>query len=231
MISFLLLFLIIVGTFYFLLWRNKPTVRKTTIRFSRRNHFAVIVGYVVFLLAVLIISEFVERQYQSFSPVSELTESDYTKLDNALSTGIISETYNSQLIDKRTHPVGNTLKIRNDYDGAYIYIQRKNEQDGIIEELIYKPMFFVNDLDFSDKVTIAKPIWQDDTLIIPQQPLTEVQYITFHEAILLNQMTKTSIQNSSFGSSAFRSTIVYLVVPEGVDIETSSENLIEYVRH
>ncbi|MFJ7934205.1 hypothetical protein [Sporosarcina sp. NPDC096371] len=226
----LLPILFIIAIVFFFLRLRKTAVKRATIHFSRKLHFALITGYVVFLLAVLVISEFVEQQHQPPSFTSELTESDYFELDNSISSGEISEFIpSSLLIEKRTHPAGEKLKIQNSYDSAYIYIERKNDADEIIEEFIYKPMLFFDQQDASDMVNVTKPIWKDATITVPRQPLTEIRKATFHDATLLNQMTSKGFRNPSIGSSTSRPLIIHLLVPKDVVIETLTGGYIEFV--
>ena len=112
---------------------------------------------------------------------------------------------------------------------------RKNAQSQVaptttsFEELIFKPMLQINGHDFSDKVKMAKPIWQDGLITLPKQPLTDIQYAQFNDAILLNQMTFTDSRSSSYRGYGTRALVVYLLVPEGIEIEVFSESTIQYV--
>ncbi len=226
----LLLLLVVVAIVYFFGKSNKTGRKQTTISFNSRKHFALIIGYIVFLLGVLVTSELFERQHPTSSSTGELTAVDFTELHSHLSIGKIDEVINSpQFIEKRTHPISDTLNIQNEYDGAYIYIERKSTDDDIIEELIFKPMLQVNGHDFSDKVKVAKPIWQDGLITLPKQPLTNIRYAQFNDAILLNQMTFTDSRSLSYRGYSTRPLVVYLLVPEGVEIEASSESSIQYV--
>jgi len=226
----LLLLLVVVAIVYFFGKSNKTGRKQTTISFNSRKHFALITGYIVFLLAVLVTSEFVERQHPTSSSTGELAAVDFTELHSHLSIGKIDEIINSpQFIEKRTHPIGDTLNIQNEYDGTYIYIERKSIHDNIVEEFIFKPMLQINGHDLSDKVKVAKPIWQDSLITLPKQPLTDIRYAQFSDAILLNQMTFTDSRGLSYRGYGTRSLVVYLLVPEGVEIEVFSESTIQYV--
>lgn len=226
----LLLLLIVLAIVYFFGKSNKTSRKQTTINFNSRKHFALLIGYIVFLLAVLVTSEFIERRHPTSSSTDESTAVDFTELHAQLSIGKIDEIVNSpQFIEKRTHPIGDTLNIQHEYDGTYIYIERKSTDDNIVEELIFKPMLEINGHDFSDKVKIAKPIWQDGLITLPKQPLTDIQYAQFNDAILLNQMTFTNSRSSSYRGIGTRSLVVYLIVPAGIKIEAPSESSIQYV--
>ncbi len=228
----LLLLLVIIALVNFFVISNKSTRKQPIVHFSRRLHFALIVGYIVFLLAMLITSEYVERQHPTSSSTDESTAVDFTELHSQLSIGKIDEIINSrQFIEKRTHQIGDTLNIQNEYDGTYIYIERKSTDNDIVEELIFKPMLQINGHDFSDKVKMAKPIWQDGLITIPKQPLTDIQYAQFNDAILLNQMTFTDSRSLSYRGYGTRSLVVYLIVPEDIEIEVSSESTIQYVEN
>jgi len=209
----LLLMALIVGAFYILFKKYRPT------SFNSRRHFALIMGYIVFLLAVLLTAEIVEQLHQPLSSTVDFTELNYDL--------VINESIHSpQFMEKRTHPAGDKLTIQNEYDGAYLYVERKND-DGIIEELIFKPMLLVNKYDFSDKINIEKPIWQDSLITIPPQPFTEIQYAQFYDTVILSQLTGSRYASSN--SYATGQPIVHLIVPKNVEIEVSARSSVQYV--
>lgn len=216
----LLPFILIAGAFYALFQKRKSTAKLSIISFNSRKHFALLIGYVVFLLVVLVTAEIVERKHQPLSPVVDTSELNYES--------VIGESMDSpRFMEKRTHPAGDTLAIQNEYNGALLYVERKSNHKGIIEELIFKPMLVVNQYDFHDKVNVAKPIWQDGLLVIPQQPITEVRYAQFYHTLLLNQMTGS--RHSSNSSFATGQLIIHLIVPEDVEIKVSSKSFIQYI--
>lgn len=104
MINSLLIILVIFGTLFYILFRkNKSTVTRPIINFNSRRHFALIIGYIVFLLAVLVTAEIVGQQYQSLPASDKLTKADYTELNynHHLSIGEVDAAINaSQLIEK-----------------------------------------------------------------------------------------------------------------------------------
>lgn len=230
--AFLLVTLPIIGIFYILFRKNKSTVKQPMIGFNSRKHFSFLIGYIVFLLVVLMTAEIVGKHYQSLSASEKLTIADYNELnyDHHLSIGEVDAAINaSQLIEKRVHPAGDTLTIRNTYDDALIYIERKSDNDGIIEELIFKPTLLVNEHNFSDKVLVEKPVWRDVIITIRSQPISHIRYARFYDSVLLNQLTQTKLRSSSNPGYATRQLVIYLIVPENTKIETSSESTIQYV--
>ena len=228
----LLIFLAIIGLFYILFRKIKSTVKRPVIGFNSRKHFALIIGYIVFLLAILVTAEIVGQQYQSLPASDKLTTADHTELnyDQHLGIGEIDAAINaSQLIEKRTHPASDTLTIQNTYNDAYIYIERKSADDDLIEEFLFKPTLLINEHNFSDKVHVEKPVWRDNILTIRPQPITDIRYARFYDSVLLNQITQTKLRSSSNPGYVTRQLVVYLLVPEGIEIETSSESTIQYV--
>ena len=226
----LLPIVLIIILFYILFRKNKSTVKQTVIIFNSRKHFAITIGYIVFLLAILVTAEIVGQHYQSLPASDKLTSADFT-VDHLLSVGEVDEAINaSQLIEKRTHPAGDTLTIRNTYDEAYIYIERKSTDDDLIEELLFKPTLLINEHNFSDKVHVEKPVWRDDIMTIRPQPITDIRYARFYDSVLLNQITQIKLRSSSNPSYVTRNLVVYLRVPEGVEIKSSSASSVQYVR-
>src|SRR5690606_30642208 len=136
----LLLMVLIAIAFYVLFQKYKPT------SFNSRRHFALIIGYIVFLFAVLVTTEIVERLYQPHASIADPNEFNYD-----LSIGDIEEAvHSSQFLEKRTHQADDTLTIQNEYDGASLFVERRSNLEGIIEEFIFKPMLLINKRDFSD---------------------------------------------------------------------------------
>ena len=73
----------------------------------------------------------------------------------------------------------------------FVYIERKQTGDQTIEEFIYKPLFIVDEYDFSNALDIAKPVWTENTMTLPKKPVGDTTIATFfYDAALLQQLTK-----------------------------------------
>jgi len=135
------------------------------------------------------------------------------------------------LLEKRTHPAGKTLTIQweDDSYGNYqqsIYIERKAPGDQTIEEFIYKPMLIANEIDFSHVLNVPKPIWSENEMVVPKNPVNnKIAFTSYHDAALLQQLTKTQqLQSNDYGfSSEYRPLIIHLKVPADLEVLYSED--------
>lgn len=227
-VSLLPFLFIIAIVYFFVIKRNKATIGSLMIRFNRKSHFSILIGYVVLLVVVLFISEVVEQK--TIPPVQALTELDYPELDHALS---IAEIHDVHFLEKRTHPVSQTLSVDNSHGEAFIYVERKKKKDGIIEEFIFHPTVFINEHNRSHKMKVAKPIWQNNTMAIPKQPFNDIFYASFHDSAFLSQMTNAGVSStrSSFSNNSISGILtIYLLIPDDVEIDATFEEYIEYIK-
>ncbi|MHA6258891.1 hypothetical protein ACXYMX_03140 [Sporosarcina sp. CAU 1771] len=198
---------------------------------NRKFVYLLVAAYVVVLLIATFTAELYEKKYAS--QMLEFVE------DSPIIEGSYVEDYDSvdtlSIIEKREHAVSGKLKLLQPIDDylnyADILIERKDVNDGIIEETIYKPTLVHNGFDFSDQYLYALPEWKLDTVVFLAPPETTINYSTYRDSFLLSQFEKNkrANPNSWYGSS---STIkVHLLVPKDLEIEASDLLYIQYTNN
>lgn len=223
------IFIFVIIVIVFLNRFGKPVTKQTNIRLSRKFHYSLLITYIAIVLILSIIAEVMETT--NHAQLVEPTSKTYINFGEAIHNG--DEVDPSQIIDIRTHSVGKSLTILNTFDVASVYIERKSVNDGKIEEIIYKPMLYVNkygkEYDFSEKVSVIKPKWENDTVSFSANPYFVVKYVSYHDASLVNQLTKTGFQDSSGYGSTSRSLVVRLIVPKDLVIDLTNADNIEFI--
>lgn len=225
------LFLIVV-ILYFL----KPTKRLKR-QMNRKMTYVFFAAYVVILLVATIATIFIEApsSAETYNTISdeEVDQMEQNFFDNLLGNDS-SSIDPSFVLESRTHQAEETLRLKNAaYDGfdelPSIYIERKDEDDGVIEEHIYKPLLIVNQIDFSDRVHIELPRWDRNEVVFYSPIETEITYASFQDAHLLSQFTDNQPENHASFSSVSRQIIVHLLVPPSTKIEADVDLMITYL--
>ncbi|WP_156450349.1 hypothetical protein [Sporosarcina sp. HYO08] len=134
----------------------------------------------------------------------------------------------SFILDERQHTAGESLTIHHPHENATIYVERTKDQ-GIIKEIIYKPLLDINQYDFSESVKVAKPIWRNNELTIPEQPKNFIRYISYHDSAVMNQLTTARGAGYNGFSSGYQTMVVHLTVPENVDIHLDSTDYVTFI--
>ncbi len=219
-----LTFILILGILLFSLTKRKSHIIPG--QFKRRTHLTISAVFISFLFITAAIAELMEP--------FRATEMDLVKVPASLEQERIDLEMNMMngtnvdstlILETRTHPVGDTLTIhRNhgEYEGPIVYVERKKSNDATVEEIIYKPFLMVSDYDFSDALTVAMPVWTDDSVTFQQNSLMEVTKVSYYDAPFLTRWTQHPVQGDDGYSSVSRSPVVQLIVPEHVEIITPS---------
>lgn len=213
----------------------KSHTKKATFRISKPTHFKILLGFLGLLVFLTAIGEFVNPGKQSAKP-APVADPNYELLFDSIADQIFNreEVDPSLLVEKRTHPIGQTLTIYNkveneDYfEGPLIYIERKSDNDQIIEEFVYKPLLVVDGYDFGQKFPITLPIWTEDTMTFKDNTRYDITYTTFQEAILLDQLTKSKSTNHQGYGTPLSLPVIHLKIPKDLEIinEYQEEQLI-----
>lgn len=213
----------------------KSNTKKFSFRLSRNSHFKILLGFLGLLLLLAAIGEFLGAGKLSVdSP--PLADANIERLYDSIDTQIFNreEIDPSLLAEKRSHPIGESLTIRNkeqfeDYfEGPTIYIERKVGDDQTIEEFVYKQQLTVGDFDFSHKIDVTMPIWTGDIMTLSESPKYDITYTQFQEAPLLSQLTNSKFTGSGGYDSSYRSPVIHLKIPKNLEVinEYEEEQLI-----
>lgn len=225
--------LLIVFVILFFLRTFKTSKRQM----NRKITYVVFSTYVVILLVATITVGVMDKASSTESP-RQLSSAEANSIDQALFDKILNKEFSSidpsLILESRTHQTGETLRLtRATHDRfdelPFIYIERKSENDGTIEETLYKPLLIINDLDFSDRLRYALPDWNQDEVIFRSPPATEIVFTSYRDAFLLSQFTQNRLESrGSFGSIS-RQIIVHLLVPASMEIEADDSLMITYL--
>lgn len=228
----LLLILLVLGAVY-----GGIRVRPKMWQMNRKMTYVFFSAYVVILLLATIAISVMDKTSSAEYP-QQLTMKEADQIDQSLRDKILSKDLSSidpsLILESRTHPTGETLRLKNATYDSYdeppsIYIERKSEHDDLIEETIYKPLFIADNLDFSDLMGYALPEWNRDEVVFHSPPEKEIVYTSYQDAYLLSQFTKTQAEKRGNFGGMSRQIIVHLLVPASTEIEADDSLMITYL--
>lgn len=198
-------------------------------------HFKLLIAFMGVLILLTIAAEFItpKNSVVTLPPKAEpnFEEDMYLIEEQIMNRQKVDD---AMLFEKRTHPAGDALVIRQDenfFTHGQIYIERKNNDDQTIEEFIYKPALLMNDeYDFSDIVQVTLPVWTDNIVSFPTNK-SVINFVSFREAPALAQFTTISHQQTMLDgySSLARLPIIHLIVPEDLAIITDDEDYLIFI--
>lgn len=200
--------------------RNKR--QRTIFNITSKVHFTVLYSFIGLLLVMTIA---VESFYTS-SEASDLPpKAPESTFHDSVFTDIIdgNKPDQSMLVTERTHEIGDKLTIEQlsiGNDRPDLLIERKEVNDGLIEEHIYKPHFIFNDYDFSNEIGIISPTWQADTITLKDAPAFEFEFVFYENPAILNQFIGGDdiAYFSNHFSSVFSAPVIHLLVPRDLEI-------------
>lgn len=213
----ILLIVMIVGVFF---------SRKLAGKFfniTSKVHYTIVFGFIALLFVMTIVVEllFPNSEVRHFPP----NEDDHTFDNVIVESNILDDDPidESQLLTKRTHEIGDQLTI-NHYNTEYvetdIWIERKEVNDGIVEEYITKPLYMVNGYDLSNEIDVTLPEWQGNAVTFSKQPTFKFEFAYYTDSFILNQFTDEKNYDLLSGfSSSGRSTTIHLIVPKDLKID------------
>jgi len=146
--------------------------------------------YIGVLLIAMIAAEVLSKNTTNPS-LEVFSENEFFLIDELIRDGNLDSVDASQIIDKRTHSVGDVLSIK--WQGnemnfqSSILIERKTENDGIIEETLIKPRLMINEFDYSEHMKYTIPKWTDNEVTFTTPPPTKIEITSYGDAFLLNQ--------------------------------------------
>lgn len=210
---------------YFLQGRKKPTRQ-----LNKKWTYVFLVTYAVILIIAAISVELVDSK--SFTTQPKAKSNEYLNLlTSAIQNGDIESIDSSNILDKRTQIIGDILLMNaQGYEiNSTIIVERKSENDGLIEETLIKPLLLLDDYDFSNQLKYKIPEWTTDSVTFLEPPLTEITYTTYQEAYLLSQFTHTSRQRNNSHHTSERQIAVHLLVPKDLIITADEHLYINYI--
>lgn len=210
---------------YFLQGRKKPTRQ-----IDKKWTYVFLVTYAVILIIASISVELVDSKSFTTQPKAESNEY-LNLLTSAIQNGDIESIDSSNILYKRTQIIGDTLRMNaQGYEiNSTIIVERKSENDGLIEETLINSLLLLADYDFSNQLKYKIPEWTTDSVTFLEPPLTEITYTTYQEAYLLSQFTHTSRQRNNSHHTSERQIAVHLLVPKDLIITADEHLYINYI--
>lgn len=170
--------------------------------------------------------------------VKRVTEHEVDDMLTPLSNGQLGQISDEFILSKREIPFeGDTLHIERERpeeerldEATVISIERKEVNDGIIEETLYKPSFIVNYYDFTDLMEFAVPIWQDNRLHIPSPKMKTFHFNFAQDYALLTQYTfHNNPSTHHISMSAHRDGEITLTIPKDLQIIKGKHIIIQEI--
>lgn len=217
----------IIGILFLIYWKMRPQRQQSKVRFSRRGHFLLLALFMSLLLVLTIFSEAMQFKIQPAKPTNVSFETEDFDIIGAM---INNEDIDpSLIIGSRNHKIGDELSIQDSGSSYSILIERKEENDGIIEETLYKPTLFSGNYDLSESISFNEPVWTGQELIIPVNEEIEVTTSTYYDTNLLSQLTKQGYEEHSGFEYGFNLPVVHLLVPKDLMIHTLDDSNVYYM--
>ena len=204
--------------------------KKSTRQINKKWTYVFLTTYAAALLIATIAVELIDTTSLNNQPKAESNE-HLNRLTTAIQNGDIGSIDSSNILSKRTQTIGKTLRMNaqgNDINSTII-VERKSENDGLIEETLIKPHLLLGEYDFSDQLKYEIPEWTAYSITFLEPPLTEITYTTYQEAYLLSQFTRTSRQRNNSHHTSERQIAVHLLVPKDLIITADERLYINYI--
>lgn len=196
--------------------------QRTIFNITSKFHFTVLYSFIGLLLMMTIAVELFYTSSEASDLPPKASESTF---HDSVFTDIIdgNKPDQSMLVAERTHEIGDKLTIEQlslGNDRPDLLIERKEVNDGLIEEHIYKPFFIFNGLDLSNEIGITLPKWQADTITFVEEPAFEFEFVFYENPAILNQFIggEDVAYFSNHLSSTFSAPVIHLIVPRDLDI-------------
>lgn len=192
-------------------------------RMGKTFHWKLIIGYLMLLAVLLIIAEVMERNYKFEQPfVVSASESEFDVMTAIRQDLPIPERL---IVEKRTHEVEQKFSIAHIPVEAFIVIERTSDESLVIQETVYKPKVLLElyseenaYYDLSDGIKVKLPVWDKQSMYLPQQPINQVRYTFYQDSGILNQFSEKPMDAFRMGTISSM-LVIHLLVPTSIDLE------------
>lgn len=186
---------------------------------------------IILLIATLTV-DFLDNQVRvDLPPANELAEDE---LWNKIWSGDVKAIPAERIIREQSYTVQDGFQISSSVpefeDSPYIILERKDENDGLVEETIFQPSILVGSYDLSNRVEYLLPEWEHNQMTIFKQPFIKLKLNSYEDAYLLSQFTSAPRRNiGGFRTSASRDLTIYLRVPKDLDLNVDENVFVDYI--
>lgn len=186
------------------------------------THWLLIVYSAVLLLSLVIVS-FIKFE----KPITH--EEKGINLYDAVYDGKILDIGQDYILEDNSYEFkGDTLSITspNFEESSTLFIDRKKEQDNRIDVSIYGKGLYVNGIDLSEKLNLPSLRLDGETLTIVYPDHQELKMALVKNEFTINQFKGESIFNQSYH---FDRPIIYLQIPQNVELKDNPDMFIQYI--
>lgn len=221
----IILIVIIFGIGGILFWINHRLKYFFKIKIT---HWLILI-YIFVLLASTVIVPFVSKEITLLN-TQERQDEDKTyiglteKLENGQSEKIdkkyILAEHSFKVVDNETLAITSSPE-----SWPYVYVKRKEDNDGKIEAVIFQEMFIIDDVDFSELLEPYEMKLVDNRLTIrPNQQNLNLSIM--HSPFPVRQLANVSIMHSS---SSRGDQQIYLQIPRDLKLKADENFNLRYV--
>ncbi|MEH7345045.1 hypothetical protein V7122_14425 [Bacillus sp. JJ1532] len=137
---------------------------------------------------------------------------------NSLHEGNVDQLEGRQLIHAKTYDYAkNTLNIEITGYADRIYVERKDDDDGVIEARVYTDGLIVGGFDFSNKIPPVNFGLNDDRLNINYPNHQIINISVARKEFTINQFTGQHPINDVIGDGVLA---VYLIIPKSLQLQS-----------
>ena len=217
--AFLPVLLILLLLFVFLPKKRRFSNR---VQIDRKWTYVFFAAYLAILLIAAVTVGFLDSREPLELPMAN--ENAEYELDEMVWSGNVDALPADRIIRDQTYPVQDRFRIVNQVtefeESPQIILERKDTDDGVIEEKIIRAFLIVGPYDLSGRVEHFLPRWEDGQMIIYPQPKARMELNSYEDAELLQQFTGKSRRGGmDLGSSTSRGQLIYLRVPKGLVVD------------
>lgn len=226
-ITALLILLLIGGG----IWWMANSVKLRTRSIHRKWTYGMFFTYVILLVVATIVTGLLSNT-KAAEQTSLASEANFDPFNPFWEGNDFSSVDPSLVIDKRTHTVGDWLAlelVENNSDMNMIIIERKEVNDGVIEETIIRPLLLVNGFDFSDRVQYTKPQWDEDRVTFPLPSATDIKISIYQDSFVLTQFTRKKQEYFGSFNTLSRQIAVHLLIPKDLQLEIDDNLYVKYI--
>ena len=154
---------------------------------------------------------------------------------SALHKGDVDQVKNNLINEQSFNYEGEVLyleQVEGDNNWFSILIERKSENDGVIEVKQYNTGTTLNNIDVTDMVKPFRLNVEGDVLSVMDAELTPINFTFYKKEFPISQFTEEKESNPEYGSNSYMGAdLLYLRIPNGVLIKNETNLEVSYVEN
>lgn len=221
----IILALIIIGIGGVLFWLNTRLKHFFKIKIT---HWLILI-YTFVLLAAAAVVPFIEKDVRELNAQEQQNEEKtVSELGEKLTRGQTEQIDKKYILTEERFEgfKSQTLTITSNLENwSYLYVERKEGNDGTIEVITFQQPFLVNGADFSELWEPPEIQLQDNRLLISSNQQS-LDISIMHSPFPVRQLTNVSmLQHTSSGGEQ----LIYLKIPRDLELKADESLYLQYV--